>query len=88
MKIEKLKPFPPNTNPYLHDMERMGINISHGEDYGWEIMYHSDKNKIIVVDKITGERIKIIREVKIKHIKKTIITKKGNNTKWPPPCLQ
>ena len=63
MKISDLKSFPPNSNPYEHDLERMGVNIRHDKDYGWEIMYHSNPNKIIIVDKVTGQRKMIEREV-------------------------
>jgi hypothetical protein len=59
-KTETMKSFPPKSNPYHHDLFHMGARV----DDRWEVMYpsHEDSKYIIVIDKITGERLKITKE--------------------------
>lgn len=58
-KIKTLNSFPPNSNPYHYDLLNMGVSI--GDNL--EIMhgtYHDNCEFIILVNKITGARIKIL----------------------------
>lgn len=64
MKLETLEPFPINSNPFDYDLFRMGVEIKHEKSYGWMVMYGDDKNELVIVDTITGERIKIERSIK------------------------
>lgn len=61
MRISNLKSFPANENPYLHDSYHMGVSV--GKNI--EIMFekHDHNNYIIIVEKTTGERLKVEFEV-------------------------
>jgi hypothetical protein len=58
MFIEELASFSVGKDPYIADMFHMGISV----DNNIEIMYgkHTDNKYIIIVDKRTGNRLKII----------------------------
>jgi hypothetical protein len=59
MKIIKLTPIRAGDNPLMHDHFHMGTKISSN----FEIIHHTHPNEkakyLIIVDKTTGERIKI-----------------------------
>ena len=63
VQIEILKPFPAKSNPYHHDLERMGVDVNK------EIvaMFHLKNNIIILFDKVTGKRVEVTfpRPVKV-----------------------
>ena len=59
MKTETLSPFPPNTDPFVHDLENMGTVIG----VNCMVMFKNHKNEtcrfVIIVNTETGERIKV-----------------------------
>lgn len=60
MRTEILKSFPPNVNPFTQDIENMGQYLG----TNCAVMYGNFEDKecryLIVIDIVTGERIKII----------------------------
>ena len=57
MQTSEMAPIPADTNPFLHDLFHMGMEIGHNVT----IMYakHKDNDYIIVIDKTTGERLRV-----------------------------
>lgn len=59
MKITKLESFPPNVNPFCHDVYNMGVNIG----LNFCVMFDKHPSEragyLIVVNKETGERLRI-----------------------------
>lgn len=69
MKIEILESFPPNSNPFHHNMELMGEYV--GTNVA--LMFHNFTNEhqrfIDVIDKTTGQRIRIrFEEAESNHV--------------------
>lgn len=60
MKVETLENFPPNENPFHHDLMRMGVRI--GKNV--MAMMHNHDNAVcedvIIVNMETGERIRVV----------------------------
>ena len=58
-KIEKLKPFPPNSNPFRHDAWNMGQAM--GKDLHIMFANHAseDCKYLILVQESTGKRVRI-----------------------------
>ena len=59
-KIKVFSPFPPDANPFLHDVTRMGVAI--GGNLMGMMMNHASSpcEALVLVDKPTGKRICII----------------------------
>jgi hypothetical protein len=59
VKVTKVESFPPNSNPYLYDISRMGEN--RGEELHMMYSNHGDEvcDHIVLVDRRTGERVRI-----------------------------
>jgi hypothetical protein len=59
MLVEQMESFPPNSNPFNHDLYNMGQSMGTNV----VIMYGNGRENpmgyLIVVDKTTGERLKI-----------------------------
>ena len=77
MKIAKLDPFPPKSNPFNHDLYHQGTNI--GTNVA--IMYANNSKErcdyLVIVDKETGERYQIsFEQGPIKEFKKRLEHKK------------
>jgi hypothetical protein len=58
-EVEPLPPFPPNENPYHHDLSNMGTNVGNNLTIMFAATSSEQAKYIIVVNKTTGERIKI-----------------------------
>jgi hypothetical protein len=58
MKLLSLKPIPAMESPFSHDLYHMGIEV----DHTITIMYgrHDDNPYIIICDKLTGQRGRVI----------------------------
>lgn len=59
MKITELDSFPPNSNPFKHDHYRMGHYIGKNVIIMMEKFDNEHQNYIIVIDKVTGKRVRI-----------------------------
>ena len=54
-KIKEMESIPKNSNPFNHDVFHMGTNINDAT-----IMYSDIGRYLIIVDRPTGKRIKVI----------------------------
>ncbi len=62
MKMQTLESFPPNQNPFHYDAYHMGTYLGgSGKDTSVCIMFaaHKENNYIIVIDCVTGQRIRL-----------------------------
>jgi hypothetical protein len=59
IEIHNLESFPPNSNPFLHDAVRMGIQI--GKNVTVMMMNHGHErcDKLVIVNTTTGERVMV-----------------------------
>ena len=56
LEINQLTPFPAGSEPYNHDYERRGSDIT-DEILG---MHHIQENVVILVDRVTGMRVEVV----------------------------
>lgn len=60
MKIQFKEPIKPNSNPYKADSFHMGLDVGVNAMIMFSEHTHRHQPYIIVIDKRTGERIKVI----------------------------
>ena len=71
MKSFALPPFPPNCNPFRHDLFRMGASACDNDEI--IVMWGMDKNEFIIVDTITGKRLLVTRNGVFPELKDELI---------------
>lgn len=59
MEIEKLEPFPSQSNPFLHDAYHMGTAVASNVMVMHETFPEQKARYIIIVNTETGERIRV-----------------------------
>ena len=59
MRISRLNSFPPNTNPYTHDLFNMGCSVGNNIEVMYAAATSERAKYLIVINKETGERIKL-----------------------------
>ena len=57
---EKMESIPPNSNPFLHDLYNMGMDIGRNVTVMFEAHNGEKADYIIVINKETGERIRLV----------------------------
>lgn len=72
MKLIKMDPFPPNSNPFLHDEYHMGQKVGSNCYIMFENFEKDVCNYLIIVDTKTGERQRlVINDVETLQFRKT-----------------
>ena len=60
MQVESMTSIPANSNPFHHDLCRMGVRVNDRFMVMWD---HMAKNELVIVDMTTGERHRFIAPI-------------------------
>lgn len=74
MKIKSMTSIPPNSNPFHHDLFRQGVDIN---DRFLAMFVDTHPDELIIVDKWTGKRKKLIFPPAGKEAKPQVCRRSG-----------
>lgn len=60
LEVQQMESFPPGENPYWHDAYRMGMRLGTNVEVMFEKFEHEVQPYLVIVNKVTGERIRIV----------------------------
>lgn len=59
INVEVLESFPPGSNPFHHDLYRMGMRLGTNVVAMFEKFDHQEQAYLIIVNTATGERVRL-----------------------------